>query len=155
MAMTNFITKDGFAKLQARLEYLKKIKRYEIAEAIEDAREVSGELSDNPELEMARREQNDVEQEIAELEASLDNAQVITKRPGSLRAVRVGSVVKVRSQNDEWQFTIVGSREADPKIGKISHISPIGQALLNHQLGEKVKVKLPDGQAEYEICAIQ
>ncbi len=153
--MTNFITKQGFVKLQARLEYLKKVKRYAVAEAIEEAREVSGELNDNPELEIARREQNEVEQEIAELESSLDNAQVITKHPGSLRAVRVGSVVKVRSQNGEWQFTIVGSREADPKFGKISHISPIGQALLNRQTGEKVKVKLPDGQAEYEICAIQ
>lgn len=153
--MTNFITRDGFAKLQARLEYLKKVKRYSVAEAIEDAREVSGELNDNPEMEMARREQGEVEKEIAELEMSLDNAQVITKRPGSLKAVRVGSVVKVRSANGEWQFTIVGSREADPKLGKISHISPIGQALLNHQPGEKVKVNLPDGQAEYEICAVQ
>lgn len=153
--MTNFITKSGFDKLQARLEYLKKVKRYAVAEAIEDAREVSGELNDNPEMEMARRAQNEVEQEIAELEASLDNAQVITKQPGSLTAVRVGSVVKVRSHTGEWQFTIVGSREADPKLGKISHISPIGSALLNHQPGEKVRVQLPDGQAEYEICAVQ
>lgn len=152
--MTNFITKNGFTKLQARLEYLKKVKRYTVAEAIEDAREVSGELSDNPELEMARREQNEVEQEIAELESSLDNAQVITKSPGSLKAIHVGSVVKVRSRSGEWQFSIVGSREADPKLGKISHISPIGQALLNRQPGEKVRVKLPDGQAEYEICAV-
>ncbi len=153
--MTNFITKDGFTKLQAQLEYLKKVKRYAVAEAIEDAREVSGELNDNPEMEIARRAQDEVEQEIAELESSLDNAQVITKAPGSMKAVRVGSVVKVRSPDGEWQFTIVGSREADPKLGRISHISPIGQALLNRQIGEKVKVKLPDGQAEYEICAVQ
>jgi len=152
--MTNFITKDGFAKIQERLQYLKNVKRAEIGKQIEKALANVGNTEDNTEMEIARQEQAMLEKEIADLENSLENAQVITKQKGSMKAVKVGSVVKVKSSNGNWVFRIVGSMEANPKEGKISHVSPIGQALLNRTPGEKVTVELPDGEMEYKICAV-
>lgn len=152
--MTNFITKEGFAKLQTRLEFLKNSKRAEIGKQIEKALTATSNAEENPELEIARQEQAMIEQEIVDLENSLENAQVITKEKGSMKAVKVGSVVKVKSPEGKWVFRIVGTMEANPKEGKISHASPIGQALLNKLPGEKVKVMLPDGEMEYKICAV-
>jgi len=152
--MTNFITKEGFAKSQDRLNYLKLTKRREISRQIEKAISTSNDAAENSELELARQEQAMIEKEISDLEQYLENAQVITKKPGSMKAVWVGSVVKVKSSDGQWVFRIVGTREANPKEGKISHASPIGQALLNRLPGEKVRVTLPDGEMEYKICAV-
>ncbi len=152
--MTNFITKEGFAKLQSRLNYLKNTKRAEIGKQLEKALTTAGNTEENTELELARQEQAMIEKEISDLENSLENAQVITKKEGSMKAVKIGSVVKVKSGDGKWVFRIVGTMEANPKEGKISHASPIGQALLNRQPGDKVMVELPDGVMEYKICAV-
>ncbi len=153
--MTNLLTKQGFEKLQARLQFLKQEKRTKISKQIEEAMELgSGDSSENLELEIARQEQAMVENEIVELEEKLDNAEIVKIKKGSNQTVKVGSVVKVKSSDGKWKFNIVGAMEADPKEGKISHASPIGQALLNRRKGERVQVELPDGQMEYEICAV-
>ncbi|MFC1618136.1 transcription elongation factor GreA [Patescibacteria group bacterium] len=152
--MTNLITKEGFAKLQARLQFLKKTKRAEISKQIEEALSLGNDSAENLELEIARQEQAMVETEIADLEGKLDSAEIIKKQRGSKQTVKVGSVVKVKSDAGEWEFHIVGAMEANPKEGKISLVSPIGQALLNKREGDRVQVDLPDGEMEYEICAV-
>ncbi len=151
--MKNLITKEGFEKLEKHLKFLKNIKRREVARDIEKALALEGDTGDNPELDTARQEQAMVEKEITEVEEILDNSQIIRKRR-STRTARIGSTVKVKAENLEAKFKIVGATEADPHNGKISHASPLGQALLNRTPGEKILVELPDGKMQYLICTV-
>lgn len=131
MSKPVILTYEGLKKLEEELEYLKTVKRAEVAEKIKQAR-AFGDLSENSEYDEAKNEQAFIEGRIATLEAMLKNAKVIDEEDIKLDQVSIGCTVKVydESYNEELEYTIVGSAEADPMNNKISDESPIGKALL-------------------------
>jgi len=152
---TNFLTKEGFEKLQDELDYLRTVKRQEVADRLHEAME-GGELIENAEYEAAKNEQAFVEGRIQELEMLLATARVIDddkkKRADS---VQVGSTVTIQEDGyEEETYTIVGAAEANPRDGKISNESPIGKAILSHRAGDEVQVEAPDGSYKVRIIKI-
>lgn len=148
-----YVTSDGLTKLKTEYEDLIKHKRKEIAERIASAREM-GESDDvNPEYEAAREEQSFIEGRIAELEEILKKATIIDHAKNG-KVVEVGSTVTVQIGSDHETYTIVGSVEAAPTQGKISHESPVGQALLGLKAGDEVAVTTPTATLKYRIKKI-
>jgi len=150
--MSEYFSEEGLEKLKQELEELKTVKRHEIAARLEHAKSL-GDLSENAEYQEAKEEQSLLESQIVEIEEVLRNA-VIIKKDAHSSLVQVGSTVGVASEHGEETFTIVGSEEADPKVGKISNESPLGKTFLGHKVGEKVEVKTPGGIIHYSIIAI-
>lgn len=148
-----FVTAEGLEKLKAELSDLKDRGRREIAERIKIAKEY-GDLSENAEYQTAKEQQAFTEGRIAEIEEVLRHAAVIEKSKGASSTVTVGSTVVVKINGDDAKFSIVGSHEADPAQGKISNQSPLGQALLDKKVGEKVAVEAPVGTITYTIKKI-
>lgn len=139
------LTREGYDKLVAELEYLKTEKRDEIAEKIKVARGY-GDLSENAEYDAAKDEQGHVEQRILEIEAQLKVAVIIDSSSRGRGVIGVGSTVTVEyATGKEATYMIVGSTEYDPIHGKISDDSPIGAALKGHKTGDTVSVDLPIG----------
>lgn len=145
------MTKEGLTELQDKLHELKTVRRREIAEAIHSAKE-QGDLSENAEYASAKEEQNRIEQEISELEATLKSAQVITNTDHD--HVGVGSTVTLDFNGKEKVYRIVGSNEADPLQGKISNESPMGQALMGKNQGEVAFIPTPVGTKECKVKKI-
>ena len=143
---TTFLTKEGFEKLQEELDYLRKVKRQEVAERLHEAME-GGELIENAEYEAAKNEQAFVEGRIQELDVLLATARVIDNdKKKKADAIQVGSTVTIQEDGSEEEtYTIVGAAEANPREGKISNESPMGKAILNHRAGDEVQVEIPDG----------
>ena len=152
---TNFLTKEGFEKLQDELDYLRTIKRQEVADRLHEAME-GGELIENAEYEAAKNEQAFVEGRIQELEVLLATARVIEDdKKRKVDTIQVGSTVTIQEDGyEEETYTIVGAAEANPRDGKISNESPIGKAILNHRAGEEVQVEAPDGSYSVRIVKI-
>jgi len=152
---TNFLTKEGFEKLQDELDYLRTVKRQEVADRLHEAME-GGELIENAEYEAAKNEQAFVEGRIQELEMLLATARVIEDdKKRKVDSVQVGSTVTIQEDGyGEETYTIVGAAEANPRDGKISNESPIGKAILNHKVGDTVKVETPGGTYNVKILKI-
>jgi transcription elongation factor GreA len=152
---TNFLTKEGFEKLQDELDYLRTMKRQEVADRLHEAME-GGELIENAEYEAAKNEQAFVEGRIQELEILLATARVIEdNKKTRADTIQVGSTVTIQEDGyEEETYTIVGAAEANPREGKISNESPIGKAILNHRPGEEVQVETPDGAYAVRIVKI-
>ncbi len=151
----NFLTKEGYQKLQDELDYLRSAKRQEVANRLHEAME-GGELIENAEYEAAKNEQAFVEGRIQELEMLLATAKIIDEN-GKKRgdSVQIGSKVTLKEGNfDPETFIIVGAAEANPRDGKISNESPIGKAILNHKIGDIVKVETPGGTYNVKILKI-
>jgi transcription elongation factor GreA len=148
-----FVTAEGLEKLREELAGLKTSKRKEIANRIQEAKEL-GDLSENAEYAEAKNEQAFVEGRILELETILKNATLIQNREGG-SSIRVGAVVKVKSEAGEQEFEIVGSNEADPPGGKISNESPLGKALLGHKVGDTITITLPKGERSLTVSHIR
>ena len=150
-----YLTNDGLKKAEERLEYLKAVRRSEVAERIKQAKEF-GDLSENSEYDDAKNEQAFIEGEIQNLERMLRNAVVIKENDTASNLVSVGSKVSVRdeSNKEEFSYTIVGTAEADPFADKISNESPLGKSLLGKKNGDVVEVSLPIGTARYKILKI-
>jgi transcription elongation factor GreA len=144
------LTKEGVDTLKSELDGLI-AKRAVIAESIKSAREL-GDLSENAEYQSARAEQERNESRISELEGILVNTEIIRKPRGS--KVQLGSHVKLRGNGKTKEFQVVGTVEADPLSGKISDESPIGQALIDQKVGDKVEIKTPAETAAYKIVSI-
>jgi transcription elongation factor GreA len=151
-----YLTPNGLKDLETRLDFLRSVKRAEVAARLHQALEEGGELVENAEYEDAKNEQAFVEGEIMRLEMILSNAQIIDSK-GPKTTVGLGDIVKIQEKGRKQQesFQIVGAAEANPKEGRISNESPLGKALMGRKVGEKVIVKAPDGDIEYTIKAIK
>ena len=159
MSKEVLLTQDGYEKIVEELEYLKTQKRAEMAEKIKEARSF-GDLSENSEYDEAKNEQAQVESRITEIEAMLKVAKIITKESLKKDTVFLGTKVllKITEEDgfeEETEYEIVGSSEADPVNGKISDVSPVGKALNGHHVGEKVTVDIGYGATTYEILKVK
>lgn len=150
------LTYEGVKKVEEELESLKTVKRKEVTQKIKTALSF-GDLSENSEYDEAKNEQAFIEGRIATLENMLKNAKVIDDDDIKTDVVSVGSTVKVKDLefDEELEFTIVGSAEADPSIMKISNEAPIGNGLLGKKVGEKAEIQIPDGVSTYQILEIR
>ncbi|MFA6252750.1 MAG: transcription elongation factor GreA [Patescibacteria group bacterium] len=146
-------TQEGLNNLIRELDELKNFKRKEVADRIKSAKEF-GDLSENAEYQEAKEQQGFIEGRIMQLEALIKTA-VVAETSGHGQLIGIGSHVEVEKNNQKMSFTIVGSTEADPVNKKISHESPMGQALLGHKVGDEIEVKLPNGLAQYKIVTIK
>jgi transcription elongation factor GreA len=149
------LTEAGLKRIEAELFELQTVRRHEVADHIRAAK-AFGDVAENPEYETAKAEQAFVEGRILELKNILTAARIVDEHDAPTDEVGIGSVVRVRDleEDDEWDYTIVGSLEADPLEDRISNESPIGEALLGRRVGETVEVSVPDGTARYRIVSI-
>ena len=149
------LTADGLKEKQEKLEYLKTIKRAEISEQIKEAR-AFGDLSENAEYDEAKNEQARVETEIAQLEKVLRNAVVIERNSIDLSSVGIGTTVRILDMeyNEEEEYHIVGSVEADADKRRISNESPVGAALIGKKVGDIAEVSTPAGTIQFKIIDI-
>ena len=149
------LTYEGLKKREEELEELKTVRRKEVAGIIKEARG-QGDLSENAEYDAAKEEQGEIEARIALLEKMLRNAEVIDDEEVSNDKISVGSKVKVYDNEfeEEVEYVIVGSAEADPMENKISNESPVGHGLLGHVVGDDVVIETPDGEISFKVLAI-
>lgn len=148
--------KKGYEERVALLEHLKVDRRKEVAQKLKEARE-QGDLSENAEYDAAKDEQRDIETQIAELEEILKNAEVVQDNNTDKDAIKMESVVKLHDveYDEDIEYVIVGSSEADSLNNKISNESPLGAAMLGKKVGDTVKVEAPAGVIEYKIISVQ
>jgi len=150
------LTKEGYKKIEDELELLKTVTRKEVAERIKEAISF-GDISENAEYDEAKNEQAKVEERILKLENMLRKAKIIKEEDIEADVVTVGSIVKVMDYDfdEEMEYTIVGSAEADPYDNKISNESPVGSALIGMKKGDEIEVSVPDGTARFKILDIR
>ena len=155
-AKKRLLTYAGLKALEDELENLKVVKRKEVAGKIKEARE-QGDLSENAEYDAAKDEQRDIEARIEELEAILKNAEVVVEDEIDLDKINIGCKVKLLDveYNDEMEFFIVGSTEANSLQNKISNESPVGKALIGRVVGDIVDVETQAGIIQYKVLEIQ
>lgn len=146
-----YISKEGLEKLKAELHILKTVKRREVADRIEKAKDL-GDLKENAEYHDAKDEAGIIASRMAELEDTINRAKVI--QAGGTDNVTIGCTVKAKAGDKEKVFTIVGGPEADPLQGKISNESPLGMAFLGRAVGDQVEVKVPAGVITYTVTQI-
>ncbi len=151
------LTKDGFRKFETELNYLRSVRRSEVAERLRRALEEGGDLVENAEYEDAKNEQAFVEGRIQQLEMMLSRAHIIEDQAekGPVDEVRLNTKVTIKEDDFEPEtFHMVGPAEADPRAGRISDASPLGRALLGKRVGDQVTVDAPDGKFQYKIISI-
>ena len=155
MAEKQFLTKKGYEERVALLENLKVVRRKEVAQKLKEARE-QGDLSENAEYDAAKDEQRDIEARIEELEKLLKNVEVVGQDEVDADTVGIGSRVKLYDveMDEEVEYTIVGSTEADALNGKISNESPVGAGLIGSKVGETIVVETISGDLEFKILEI-
>ena len=152
----NILTYEGLKRYESELEELKVNKRQEVAQKIKEARE-QGDLSENAEYDAAKDEQRDIEARIEELEKLLKNAEVVDEDEVDLDKISIGCKIRILDVdfNEELEYKIVGSTEANSLKGKISNESPVGHALLGHKVGDLVEVETQVGVIKYQVLEIQ
>jgi transcription elongation factor GreA len=150
------LTAEGLTKLETELDELKTVHRRDVNDRIRQAKEY-GDLSENAEYENAKQEQAFIEGRILKLEGMIRNARIIDESEYAADEVHLGAIVKVKDlkSNEGYEFSIVGSAEADPSNRRISNESPLGRALIGHKKGETVDVSTPRGLAKYKIESIK
>lgn len=149
----HLISQKGLDKLKKELEYLKNVKRKEIAQGLKKAASY-GDLSENAEYQEMKETQAFVEGRILELEKEIDSAVVAPKNKNK-NSIQMGSVIRVSCNGDKQTFTIVGPGEAKPEKGEISTDSPLGSAFLNKKEGDVVEINTPRGKFQYKILKIE
>lgn len=149
------MTREGYEALIKELEHLKVVGRKNVAERIRDSKQF-GEFLENSEYEEAKSEQAVVEGRILELQRILQNAVVVEQPSGRTRKIGVGSLVTLRDpkSRSEVQYRIVSPVEADPANGRISYESPVGKAIMDGSVGDKVQVTAPSGTSNYVIAKV-
>jgi len=152
----NILTYEGLKRYEDELQNLKVVKRKEVAQKIKEARE-QGDLSENAEYDAAKDEQRDIELRIEELEKLLKNAEVVVEDEIDLDKINIGCKVKVYDvdEDEEMEFKIVGSTEANSLQNKISNESPVGHALIGRKVGDVVDVETQSGVIQYKVLEIQ
>ena len=150
------LTRKGEQRLKEELNELKSVRRREIAEKIKVALSF-GDLSENSEYDEAKNEQGMIESRIAEIEQTLAHAQIIDDEDISTEKVGIGTTVKIldMEMDEEMEFKMVGTKEADISSGKMSDESPIGAAIMGHEVGEEVEVETPSGVIGFKILEIR
>lgn len=156
MDKKNILTYEGLKKLEDELQDLKVVKRREVAQKIKEARE-QGDLSENAEYDAAKDEQRDIEARIEEIEKILKNAEVVVEEDVDLGKINIGCQVKILDCefDEELDYKIVGSTEANSLQGKISNESPVGRALIGRKVGDEVTVETQMGELKYKVLEIQ
>lgn len=151
----NILTTEGLKAYEDELANLKEVRRHEIAEKIKEARE-QGDLSENAEYDAAKDEQRDIEARIEELEKILKNVEIVDEDEVDLDVINVGCRVRILDVefNEELEYKLVGSTEADSLRGKISNESPVGAALIGHKVGDTVEVETQVGVLKYTVLEI-
>ena len=156
MDKKNILTYQGLQKLEDELQNLKVVRRKEVAQKIKEARE-QGDLSENAEYDAAKDEQRDIEARIEQIEKILKNAEVVVEEEVDLDKINIGCQVKILDMefDEELEYKIVGSTEANSLKGKISNESPVGHAIIGHGEGDSVEVVTPSGKTRvYTIAKI-
>ncbi len=148
-----YVTEEGLEEIKKELEELKLVKRPEVISALKDAR-AQGDLSENAEYDAARTEQAVVESRIKELEVMLERAVVIEKVNTDVVSIGTKVTIEYVDDEDQEEYSIVGSQEADPFSNKISNESPIAKAILGLKVGDVVSVESPNGKYDVKILAI-
>lgn len=150
------LTEEGLKKLEEKLEYLKSVRRLEVADRLKAAIAL-GDLSENSEYDDAKNEQAFIEGEILTLESQIRNSEIIKADDSNKDVVHLGNTVVIKDMeyDEDETYTIVGSTEADTTEGKISNESPVGMATLGKTVGTVVQVKVPAGTLEYKIVEIK
>lgn len=150
------LTRNGLKRVQDELHQLQTIRRHEVTENIRAAKDL-GDVTENSEYETAKTEQAFLEGQISELKGIIGAALIIDEADIRTDEVSIGSVVKVHDlENDEeWEYTVVGSYEADPEEDRISNESPIGEALFARKPGDTIEIKVPAGTVHYRIISIR
>ena len=156
MSKDIILTAEGYDKLLEELEHLTNTRRREVATRLKRAIEF-GDISENSEYDDAKNEQAFIEGRIVQVNDLLATASLIDKKKVTTKAVSIGSRVKLLDveENEEFEYRLVGSVEADPDNHKISNESPVGQAILGRKAGETIKVEVPSGTIEYRIIEIK
>lgn len=151
----SILTAEGLKKYEDELNDLKINKRKEIAQAIKEARS-QGDLSENAEYQAAKDEQRLIEGRIEELEAILTNVEVVEEAEGGSNVIHIGSKVKLKDieYDEELEYRIVGSNEANTDAGQISNESPLGRALIGASKGKTISVPAPIGEIKYKVMDI-
>lgn len=155
MAKQVLLTDEGLKNLEQELEFLKTVRRKEIAEKIKVALSF-GDLSENSEYDEAKNDQAMVESRIATIEAMLKNVKVIDEDELTTEMIHIGSKVKLHDVefDEDVDYQLVGSNEADPLSGRISDESPVGKGLLGHKVGDRVEIETPAGVMAYIVLEI-
>ena len=155
MPEQQIISREGYNKLKEELDFLSTVRRREIADRIEKAKEL-GDLSENAEYDAAKEAQGLLEMRIAKMEELYANARLIDESQLDVSKVLVLSNVKIKNQANgmEMKYTLVAESEADLKTGKISVTSPIGKGLLGKSVGEVAEITVPNGTLKFEILEI-
>ena len=156
MDKKNILTYEGLKKLEDELENLKVVRRKEVSQKIKEARE-QGDLSENAEYDAAKDEQRDIEARIEQIEKILKNAEVVVEEEVDLDKINIGCQVKILDMefDEELDYKIVGSTEANSLKGKISNESPVGRALIGASVGDVVEVETQMGNLKYKVLEIQ
>ena len=149
------LTKEGLSRLEEELAHLKTVKRREVAARIKQAL-AFGDISENSEYDDAKNEQAFIESRIVKLEKMLRNARLISEDDIQSEVVGLGSKVKLKDleYEDEFEYMIVSSAEADPGEAKISDESPVGEALIGKKPGDVIEVEVPAGIVRYQIISV-
>ena len=152
------MSQDRLDALKEELKYLETVREMEVAEQIKEARSF-GDLSENSEYDEAKTEQGKLYSKIAELKVLIENAEIVDniEHDAPKDTVTLSSIVRVRDIEDDFEETyeIVGSQEANPKAGRISDDSPMGQGLIGHRAGETVVIHAPAGEFKFEILSVE
>jgi len=155
MSEQTFLTRDGLKKLEEELNFLRTVRRAQVAERLHNAQE-DGELIENAEYEDAKNEQAFLEGKILSLESMLSSAVIIAENDGSNGMVNLGSKVTIKEAGGgkPESYQLVGAAEANPKDGRVSNESPLGRALLGRKVGDDIKVNAPSGTITFRVVAI-
>lgn len=152
------MSQERLDAIKEELNYLETVREKEVAELIKEARSF-GDLSENSEYDEAKTEQGKLYSKIAELKVLIENAEIVDNIEADTPkdAVTLGSIVKVHDVDEDFEETyeIVGSQEANPRMGRISDDSPLGQGLHGHRAGETVIVSAPAGELKFEIITVE
>lgn len=149
------MSREGYQKLEEKINYLVTVRRAEVAQKLKEAR-AFGDLSENAEYDEAKNEQGILEAEIAELENTLANAEIVDDDNISVDEIGIGSLIEIRRKGEDkiQKLQIVGTNEVNVKEGKISDESPIGRAAMHKRVGDTFIVEAPVGELTFEVLAI-